>query len=213
MMNIARAGTLSTALLVLAACGGGGDQVVTPPIPVAPPQNPTSQSFADITNDFNALTATINAEPPITLGALPPTGTGSYAGQYVGTLSLPGTAVTGDVVGTVELTLDFGTPTDSVGSVDNIMSDTITGIDGQVNLGILRYTSVNSAATNPLIISGAYGGTLTVTDPAFASQPSGTANGVLVGGATGANADRVFFTLANSGAPSDYIFEGAIVAD
>lgn len=215
MTKSLKALVVTAALVGLTACGGGGgDTIVTPDIPVAPEQPDTPLSFAELTTDFDALSSTVDGEDNILLGAFPTTSTASYSGQFTGDLGIQGTTTTGAVAGTVEITLDFATPENSVGSIGNLQSPTIDGIEGQVDFLVQNYSSVQNNATNPAIISGIFGSNLTVSDPDFAAKPSGSANGLFVGGATGTGADRLFMNLIQpEGTPTDYTFTGALVAD
>ncbi len=203
-----------TGFVGLAACSSSGDQIVAPDIPEAPEQADTSLTFDEITADFDALFATIEAEDAIAFSDFPTSNTATFAGQFTGDLGIRNTSIVGDVAGTVEMTLDFENPSDSVGSIANLQSPTIDGIEGQIDFLVQNYSSANSDPSEPVIISGIYGGNLTVADPDFAALPSGAANGLFLGGATGTNADRLFLNLVQpEGTPTDYVLEGSLRAD
>jgi hypothetical protein len=203
-----------TGLVGLAACDSGSDQIVAPDIPEAPEQPDTTLTFDEITADYDTLFATIDAEDAIAFSDFPTANTATYAGQFTGDLGIPETSTVGDVAGTVEMTLDFADPSDSLGSIGNLQSPTIDGIEGQIDFLVQNYSSANNDPDEPVIISGIYGGNLTVSDPDFAALSSGAANGLFLGGATGANADRLFLNLVQpDGTPTDYLLEGSLRAD
>ncbi len=218
MYKITRIGLLSVTMGALAACGGGGDQMIVPEPPTLDPtEEPTATSsdFSILEAAFNALESSI---PPG--GALPAdvptTGTATFTGLFSGELDPNVNTTATDIAngnvdfiaGDAQILVDFGDDDKTIGAIGNLQSDTVDDISGTIVL----FDFETTRGTNAVVFEGNYGGELTITDgdyPTGAQQVAGRFGG----GYFGDDGEYISLITTPVDGFNDIYFDGDVVLE
>lgn len=199
-------------LVALAACGGGGEPVVTSPAPT-PPSTPSFPAQGD-TQMWATRAALLDdyTDPTIytALSSVPTSGTATYEGYFAGQLANTTDNITDTLIGA--MTLDVRSAASSVsvsGSVNDFVDSNDNDLSGQLSLtagSLDRAGNPSSDATLMMTASG------TLTDAQGRTLVMGTQlEGDFLGAGHAAVGGDVLGSVRVNGVDQD--FDGGFIAE